>query len=174
MHIENLVSPTRDRMVRAVDYSHVSFLEKSFQAGFTQIHLLIGVVALDTNVKNLIKPGVAKVEVIGGNHTRLALQSLNSKGLLSNPLVKLNLYSQLTLTECLSVGVKHNEVLLSSKEMTFIDKVKLIRSRKPREEKLLEAGADHLRKWKKELMVIFNKKVCWILWLPGSSFSKHH
>ena len=112
---------------------HVLFLEKSFMASPGQLHLLIGNINSDvTDVAKLKEAGSYEVEVLGGNHTRAALQSLKSKDLWPSPYVKMNVFRKLTTIEALQQGQLHNDVLEKSKKPTFMDHCQLIRFVKSR------------------------------------------
>jgi hypothetical protein len=97
-----------------------------------------------------------KVEVLGGNHTREALQSLHMKGSLTNSVVKVNLYRPLPVTAALAIGYQHNTLLQEKrKPMTFIDKVRLMRHCRPD----MPMSTEQFTEWKDMLVVVFRAKV---------------
>ena len=146
------MAPSEVGMVRQVDYDHVNKLEKSFRDNSTQISMLAGHVRQKVPMEVLAQPGRVSVEVLGGNHTRLALQSLHDKGLLLEPLIRMTIY--FTDVEQLQIGVHHNEILKESKPMTFMEKAALMRSRQP--EGFRKKSQGDVDSWKKELQVIFS------------------
>lgn len=102
------------------------------------------------------KPGSVDVEVLGGNHTRLALQSLLEKGLLHSPYVKVNLYQPLPRTEALTLGYQHNFLLEEKKKpMSFVEKVKLMRECRPS----ANMSSSQISSWKEMLCIIFRVDV---------------
>ena len=159
--MDNLISPDSKRLIRELSYQHVDFLEKSFQQNAGQIHLPVGLLGKEINPQALKESGTTKLEVIGGNHSRVALQSLLKKGLLTSPLVKVKMYRDLTDIEALQTGVQHNEVLKKSRELSFMEKVKLIRQLKPEVE-----ISESIDQWKIRLATIFSYKVNYTFTLP--------
>ena len=120
-----------------------------------QLHLLVGNVMEDiTDVDALKESGTYEVEVLGGNHTRAAIQNLRSKGLWSTSIVKMNVYRRLTTIEALQQGQLHNDVLNKSKKPTFMDNCRLIRSLKPAGQ-----SPDDIRSWKEDLMTVYSYTV---------------
>lgn len=151
-----MIGPKDGRGTRDVDYIHVANLEESFRDDMGQIVLLVGMLPTNTIPDNLMNISEEKLETLGGNHTRLALQSLREKGLLKNQTVKVNVYLPLTKTEALTLGYQHNVVLEErKKQMTFIDKVKLMRECRPRK----EMSSAEVIEWKDILCVIFKAEV---------------
>ena len=69
------------------------------------------------------------IETLGGNHTRLAIQALLEDGEItdSDAIVKVRLYEGLTRWEALQIGYLHNKHASGSKDMTFVDVVRLMR-----------------------------------------------
>ena len=154
VHITNLTAPHDEGMVRRVDYEHVKRLEKSFLENTTQIAMLAGHITKKVPMKMLAQPGKASVAVLGGNHTRLALQSLHEKELLVQPLIRMTIYEGLSDIRQLQVGVHHNEVLKQSKAMSFMEKASLMRNRQP--PGFRPTNAEDVDTWKKELQTIFS------------------
>lgn len=151
-----MIGPKDGRGSRDVDYSHVSNLEESFREDTGQIVLLVGMLLRNSIPENLKEISEEKLETLGGNHTRLALQSLGEKGLLKKETVKVNVYLPLTKTEALTLGYQHNIVLEErKKQMTFIDKVKIMRECRPRK----EMSSAEVTAWKDILCVIFRAEV---------------
>ena len=75
VHIENLIAPAPERATRHVDPHHVSSLIDSFtETSVGQLVLLQGMVVDDASPASLNTLGAGKVECLGGNHTREALQ----------------------------------------------------------------------------------------------------
>jgi hypothetical protein len=108
-------------------------------------------------LEDLVQPGAAEIEVLGGNHTRLALQSLFDEGLLTSPIVKVNLYKALPRTEALAIGMQHNVILEEKKKpLSFVDKVKLMRECRPTE----MMNVTEISSWKDMLCIIFRVEVC--------------
>ncbi|XP_053406200.1 uncharacterized protein LOC123523270 isoform X2 [Mercenaria mercenaria] len=151
VHIDNLVQPADDVCVRPLDFNHVSVLEKSFLKQQGQISIMVGSVPVGTDISVLSSPGMCEVQVLGGNHSRTALQSLNRKGLLHSKLVKMQIYAGLSTEDALQLGVHHNEVNTLSKELSFIEKVRLIRSMMP----CSQMSPADIRVWKIKLKTVF-------------------
>ena len=105
----------------------------------------------------LRKSCTTKAEVIGGNHSSVALQSRLKKGLLTSPIVEVKIYTELTDVEALQIWVQHNELYKKSRELSFMEKVKLIWQLKPEVE-----TSESLDQWKIWLATIFSYKVGWL------------
>ena len=154
MHISNLIEPSPRRLVRSVDSEHVQFLTEEFKTNSTSFVILAGFVENDCDVLSLREPDCGtEVEVIGGNHSRIALQYLLASGYLTEETVRVKLYSGLTDDEALEVGVFHNSQAQKSKKMTFMDVSRLIR------DKLKDCLPENMLKEKQKLAKIFGLKV---------------
>ena len=128
VHISNLIEPAASRLVRPVDPDHVRVLTEEFRRSSSQFVVLAGHVddGIDTNILREPDCGVS-VETLGGNHTRIALQYLNSANQLQNGMVKVCLYQGLSDDEALEVGFLHNKQAELSKKMSFMDQARLIK-----------------------------------------------
>lgn len=158
VHIENLIAPHSLRSTRLLNHEHVGVLSESFQENSLGHYvILVGMLTSETvNPVELRNDGCCKVEVLGGNHTRQALQSLHERGTLTNPLVKVNVYRPLPVTAALAIGYQHNTLLQEKRRpLQFIEKVRLMRYCRPSE----NMSKDEVTHWKDMLVVIFRTKV---------------
>ena len=82
MYVSNLIEPGPSRLVRSLDQAHVEMLKEELRQVGSSFCVVVGVYfTLDGHsYKELEKPCNLKVEVIGGNHTRAALQNLLKEG----------------------------------------------------------------------------------------------
>lgn len=151
------------RLVRHIDEVHVQTLKEEYKRTSTSFGILAGVVWGNVDVKTLKEPQVNKIEVIGGNHLRAALQELHKEGTLLRQTLLVKLYSGLTNEECLQIGYYHNEVISKSKQMTFMEIAELMRR------KLEEPGKK--RAAKKALSIILGYDVSTLLYHNSSDFS---
>ena len=153
VHISNLIEPVRSRLVRSIDESHVEVLKEELRQVGSSFCVVVGVCfTLDGHsIKELEKPCDMKVAVIGGNHTRAALQDLVKEGELSKETISVKLYRDLSNTECLEIGFFHNKSLEKSRTMTFIEICKLMRKKL--------TSSSKRRAAKKELAQILGCKV---------------
>jgi hypothetical protein len=135
-----------------VDYEHVSLLEKLFsEQDMGQVVLHVGMVKTSNqDLKALRTEGAETLEMLGGNHSRLALQSLLRKGILQSALVKVNVYKPLGLVEALAIRMQHNLVMQEKrKAVSFMDKVKWMRECQPGASDQMTSV--EIRKWKDAL-----------------------
>ncbi|XP_060597534.1 uncharacterized protein LOC132751388, partial [Ruditapes philippinarum] len=153
VHIENLVPPCASRATRLLDMDHVKSLSDSFQNGSNgQVAILVGMVPSDVTVDSLKEKGACKVETLGGNHTREAIQGLHRRGLFRETTVKVNVYVKMSTITALMLGWQHNMIIQEKqKSLTFMDKVRLMRQLLPSPP--LSAG--NIRQWKSQLATIF-------------------
>ena len=104
-------------------------------------------VLVSGSLDNAAVEGSCKVEVIGGNHSRAAVTSLFRRGL-GPEVMRVRVYNGVSDNEALKVGIFHNEIDRQSREVTFLEKARLIRSQ------LQEGG-----KWKERIRAIFGLEV---------------
>ena len=100
---------------------------------------------------------VTSVETLGGNHTRLAIQGLLESSDITDAqaVVKVRLYRDLTKVEALQIGYLHNKQAANSKDLSFFDKIRIMRP-------LLygvEAKSAELTARKDKVRIIFDLKV---------------
>lgn len=80
----------------------------------------------DVTIADLEIPGKKCVEVLGGNHTRAALQKiLHSDECMQKEkyeFVYMDIYQNLTKDQALFLAFKHNEIHEHSQELTFAEK----------------------------------------------------
>ncbi|XP_053393658.1 uncharacterized protein LOC123543365 [Mercenaria mercenaria] len=128
VHLDNLVGPMDGRAVRPVLTSHVKELEEAFLKNRvqSQYKILVGLL-VDGSIEMASKPGGCTVEVLGGNHTRIALQTLRKRGLWKLDELRVEVHANIDDQECLSLGIQHNVVDKQALEMCFMDEVRLIR-----------------------------------------------
>lgn len=158
VHVNNLTAPHPSRITRVLHHDHVDTLMDSFQENDCgQIVILVGMLTSEgVSVATLKEEGSAAIEVLGGNHTREALQSLYVKGVLACKTVKVSLYNPLTTTAALAIGYQHNAILHEKKRpLSFVDKVRLMRDCRP----AVDMNKEELAEWKDMLLVIFRVKV---------------
>lgn len=148
VHVLNLVEPVASRRIRDLDTGHVKFLEDSFLASpGGEFHLLAGLL-VEGDIERVAEPGEAKIEVLGGNHSRAALSSLHRRGL-HDSFCLVSIYEGLTDEEALKLGYHHNKISERAKAMSFVDIVNIIRKQR-------ESDPNNLRK---KLQRIFDYKV---------------
>jgi hypothetical protein len=92
-------------------------------------------------------PGKADVEILGGNHSRAALESLYSSGLMDGT-VMVTLYKVMSNEQALQIGVMHNLHDEDAMFMTFMEKVGVVKNIKSTS-----------KKWSATAMKIFGFKV---------------
>ncbi|KAH3863691.1 hypothetical protein DPMN_026681 [Dreissena polymorpha] len=122
----SLAGDTPERTSRRLDPQHVDELVDSFKSG--------NQFKSENQFTTLV--GKVKVEILGGNHNREALQRL------------------LRDATALMMGYQHNTSLEKQKRLTFIDKVRLMRKVLP---PMPLAPADK-KAWKEQLSIIFQMK----------------
>lgn len=158
VHVNNLTAPHPSRITRVLHHDHVDTLMDSFQENDCgQLVILVGMLTSEgINVATLKDEGSTSIEVLGGNHTREALQSLYLKGVHTCKTVKVNLYNPHTTTAALAIGYQHNAILHEAKRpLCFVDKVRLMRDCRP----AVSMNKVELAEWKDMLVVVFRAKV---------------
>ncbi|XP_060568788.1 uncharacterized protein LOC132727366, partial [Ruditapes philippinarum] len=128
VHIDNLIAPHPSRATRVLDHDHVGKLTESFSDNSCgQVVIFQGMLTDDmVTHSTLYQEGSGKVEVLGGNHTREALQTLHRKGTLGYTTVKCNLFRPLPRIFALRIGYSHNMVLHEKvKPVSFMDKARM-------------------------------------------------
>ena len=105
MHVSNLIEAVPSRLVRFLDQAHVEVLKEELRQEGTSFCVVVGVYfTLDGHsYQELEKPLNLKVEVIGGNHTRAALQDLLKEGELARETISVKLFRDLSNTKCLEI-----------------------------------------------------------------------
>lgn len=77
--VSQLVQPPAERLLRQPDATHIAAVKNSILkegAILAQTHMLVGNINIPVNDFDLEKLKSYQIEVLGGNHTRLALQEL--------------------------------------------------------------------------------------------------
>lgn len=142
-------------------------LADSFIQNFQPYTTLVGLLRVCENVPiaDLCLPGKKCVEVLGGNHTRAALQRiLNSDECVQKKkyeFVYMDIYQNLTKDQALFLAFKHNEIHEHSQELSFAEKVSFFRKL------LLTCRRNYAgqtpktisTKWRSEIAAIMNKSV---------------
>ncbi|XP_060590885.1 uncharacterized protein LOC132745896 [Ruditapes philippinarum] len=96
-------------------------------------------------------PGSSTVEVLGGNHSRVALQELNLQ-----QCVTMVLYENLSDAQALTIGLEHNRTNENAKLMNFEDDVLLFRN-------VLESKRkENSEKTKRQISIIWRSDLCGI------------
>lgn len=122
---------------------------------------LIGVLKTDVeNTEALQHPHTAEIEVIGGNHTRAALQKLQLEGHIEeNYCVLVNVYRKLTVAQTLHLGFMHNEMHESSRKMSFQEKVILFRKLRNEVRTDAKKPRQSVIEWRGRVATVINKTV---------------
>ncbi|XP_078573385.1 uncharacterized protein LOC144860143 [Branchiostoma floridae x Branchiostoma japonicum] len=130
--IHQLVEPSWTRLVRVADPDHVQklktlFLRSPGQTPTVLVGNIPGVSPADFSVETIKRH---EVEVLGGNHTRMALQEIlrEDPDALHVREVHMNLFCNVPDDMAKRIGLDHNNNMNYSKEMTFIDKLVSYRS----------------------------------------------
>ncbi|KAK3100259.1 hypothetical protein FSP39_017051 [Pinctada imbricata] len=122
-----MIEPINERKVRDLNEKHVTELEKEFIETPQVFSVLIGhVIRPDATLESIQKEGYPYIEILGGNHTRQALQNLSKRNK-SIQRVCIDVYKDLSTTEAIMLGVQHNAKHEHSRHTTFEDLVKLFR-----------------------------------------------
>ncbi|XP_019616710.1 PREDICTED: uncharacterized protein LOC109464217 [Branchiostoma belcheri] len=129
--IQHLKQPAWKRLVRVADRQHVDKLKKVFVHTSVQATILIG------NICNITAEQFEEseinnyeYEVIGGNHTRIALQEIlqETPDQLENTTVHLNVYCGLPDDMAKRLGMDHNNAINCSKPETTLDRLTSFRA----------------------------------------------
>lgn len=159
--MSNLIAPSDDIQVRSLDDKHVENVYSNIKRAHGHYTTLIGVLKTEVeNIEALQHPHTAEIEVIGGNHTRAALQKLQLEGHIEeNYCVLVNVYRKLTVAQTLHLGFMHNEMHESSRKMSFQEKVILFR--KLRNEARIDAKKPRqsVIEWRGRVATVINKTV---------------
>jgi hypothetical protein len=138
IHMENLVEPHSSRRVRNLNVKHVNILKEQFvKNAATKMIPMVGNIPdgeakeIKKVIEQLQAAGSIKVEVIGGNHTRKALQELNfSQEHKDDPRFQtwaVQLYAGLNSSQALKVGLCDNELHELCRKATYCEMVMLMR-----------------------------------------------
>uniref|UniRef100_K1QG55 Uncharacterized protein n=1 Tax=Magallana gigas TaxID=29159 RepID=K1QG55_MAGGI len=157
---------TDDEIFKSIDGDMIEkSLKDSFIQNFQPYTTLIGLLRVCENVPiaDLCLPGKKCVEVLGGNHTRAALQRiLKSDECVQKEkyeFVYMDIYQNLTKDQALFLAFKHNEIHEHSQELSFAEKVSFFRKL------LLTCRRNYAgqtpktisTKWRSEIAAIMNK-----------------
>ena len=127
VHIHNLREADENIKIRPINDEHVKELANAMMHSFDQFTTLVGLMDANVDVKNLHKPGAGSVQVLGGNHTRAALEMIGDIEILRSEeqykFVKMDIYHNLTNKQALFIAYRHNDIHEQSKAMTFQEKV---------------------------------------------------
>ncbi|XP_066294062.1 dentin sialophosphoprotein-like [Branchiostoma lanceolatum] len=133
--IDCLMEPAWMRLVRTADPQHVQTLKSAFlkSPGTTQTVLAGNIVGLSATDFDKNKMRSYRFEVLGGNHTRQALQEIleTNPDALKSTYVHMNVYCNLTEDLAKRVGIDHNKVtnnLNLSKPETYMEKLQSFRA----------------------------------------------
>ncbi|XP_062608884.1 centromere-associated protein E-like [Saccostrea cucullata] len=162
VHISNLVPPAEGNMVRALDNDHVDKICQQLKLAHGHYTTLIGVLKEGrnniSNIDDLKNPNVEKIEVIGGNHTREALQQLHRDGDIDQQFcVLMDIYQNLSQGQVFHLGYLHNEMHESSKKMSFPEKVILFRKLRETNETSNKTAKQNAAIWRGRVATITNK-----------------
>lgn len=127
VHIGNLREAEEKMKIRPINDEHVEELANSMIHSFDQYTTLVGLVNVNCDVNKLDQPGTGTVQVLGGNHTRAALEIIHEMDVLRTEakykFVKMDLYRNLTNEQALFIAFRHNDIHEHSRAMTFQEKV---------------------------------------------------
>ena len=149
-----LVAPSPEHSFRDVNTEFVRILEEEIETNpHSQFTLMACCLNKDVNITEVAE-GKHQLQVIGGNHSRIALQSLHLK-YPDRPAYQkctIKLYINLTDQECLRVGYIHNKIHNFALTSSFEDLTKLFqRHLKFKGEK---PGKQITKRWKNSLVEI--------------------
>ncbi|KAK3098183.1 hypothetical protein FSP39_016945 [Pinctada imbricata] len=138
-------------------------MAESFMLSYNNFTTFVGLVDDGCSIENLTVPGQCKVQVLGGNHSREAIQAIRKRDEFKDAeefqFVYMDIYSNLTKEQAWYLGYSHNEIHSNSKEMSFMEKVTFFR-------KALEScqsrceGANQKKisqQWRSDLAAVLNK-----------------
>ena len=167
--ISSLIQPPQSRMYRQLDSSHVKTLTEEIRKFPTTKPLILGLITMKKEHVTLkdVKEGIYEIEVIGGNHTRQVVQTLNQE----DPDIPyyntwpIRLYAGLSDHQALAKGYHHNRQHETMRMVTYDEEVRFFHHQLSitlEEAKLLNADGTHplkipradITKWKKRLMAI--------------------
>ncbi|XP_062600039.1 uncharacterized protein LOC134261635 [Saccostrea cucullata] len=123
VHIDNLIPPKDGHSIRAISDKHVQDLVKSFRKSFDPYTVLIGLASTKADISKMSIPNQEPVEILGGNHTVAALKQLAGENSEAYKNVYMDIYTNLTEAQALSLSYKHNELHENSQELSFSEKV---------------------------------------------------
>ena len=125
VHITNLTEPDAFLQIRTLNEDHVSNMAAKIERSYDPFTILIGILDDNCNVADLERPDQTKIQVLGGNHTRAALQLLHERGSTRDDTkyVRMDLYHGLTNQQALFLAYSHNEMHEHSRQMSFEEKV---------------------------------------------------
>ncbi|XP_062576086.1 uncharacterized protein LOC134237970 [Saccostrea cucullata] len=163
VHVANLISPDNDHCIRLLNEKHVNELVESFAKNFQPYTTLVGLISEDFTIEDLAIPGKKQIEVLGGNHTRAALQKIVNSAESTHKdqyeFIYMDVYQNLTKDQALFLAYKHNELHEHSQELSFAEKVcffhrlllKCQRNNAGQPPKTISA------KWRSDIAAIMNK-----------------
>ena len=159
VHIENLTEPLDKYLVRPLDECHIQTIAEKLKDAHNLYTTFVGLIDENCDLTTLNTPGKYKVQVIGGNHTRAALQSLRTDN--EDILVSVDLYCHLSVEQALHVAYMHNEMHETSRSMTFQEKVMLFRTirKKVLSEESKKKDKTLSTIWRGKIATIVNKSV---------------
>ena len=130
IHVSDLEEAPENYRVRSLDLTHKDRIKASLRHMDAQNTILclnvLGCTRQEAEEKVGIK-GALRYQVIGGNHTRAAIQDLHLEGDSRFETWMADVYWNLSPEEALRGGFNHNSVAGSNKAMTFAEEVGLFR-----------------------------------------------
>lgn len=167
--VDLLEPPEKSTMCRPLDLSHVEDMKMAIKNNPTKCTILIGCVNNATVAQ--ITSGAVGVEVIGGNHTREAVQQLRRDACTPAELKKAiefwpcKVYTGLSIKEKLHLGVAHNDLHTNSKNMQFPDHCFLFRQ--------LWRDDKSESNWRNDIVAVLRLKVSMIFDFLAVEISPH-
>ena len=154
--LSNLIEPASKRRLRRVDREHVQSLKDSFTAR-PEVQTIFcgnitGGITKQSVREQAMRKNAIKVEVIGGNHTRIALQELANEGKVTE-YVLCNVYLNLNDAEALKLGYDHNVINDIGKSTSAEDLLLLFRQELEKLDHIGNASAKMIT-WKENLAFI--------------------
>lgn len=165
--VSSLHAPEASRLFRMAEESHVEEIKKGLVASNVTLGgpLICHVPGIDPAVitKDVLENGVYLLEVLGGNHTRVALQQLAEEDARFTSW-EVKVYANLCDTQALYLAHEHNRLHELGKHTSFEDYIRFFRVQL---EQVLGTGtvpetvdAEKLLEWKRRLVAILALKVC--------------
>ena len=109
VHVQNLCEPSAGILYRNADKAHVAKLKKELkERPDSRFTMMVGCTSDTEDLTKLEVPGGGRVEVLGGNHTRIALQELAADPALGSRFQHWNVQLYRTLPETLALKVSYD------------------------------------------------------------------
>lgn len=164
------MQPAKERLFRPPDDSHIEELKESFRKNSVGVIAPLIAHIPNTLPNDVIKDGISTgqyfLEVIGGNHTRIALQDICAEMGIHKCTVKI--YGNLSDSQALFLAHEHNLMHNVTKYTSFKDYVTCFRSVLLQKLEPLDTISeepipnDTVLEWKRVLVNILGLQVGWL------------